>query len=153
ISTTTVNLSVKLKDEKQANSIVDVPFMVKYLKVFPPIGNDLSIDSNSNPVLIDPKTQTLTFNISNLEPGAIYKVTEIVPYDETTKENHKIQDFNHDEQLLKYLKNVDDLPFKANGRVEVVANKTQSILLRLMCLLVWSQLDLTLLDMIIMKVS
>ncbi|WP_341491244.1 hypothetical protein [Mesomycoplasma ovipneumoniae] len=116
ISTTTVNLSVKLKDEKQANSIVDVPFMVKYLKVFPPIGNDLSIDSNSNPVLIDPKTQTLTFNISNLEPGAIYKVTEIVPYDETTKENHKIQDFNHDEQLLKYLKNVDDLPFKANGR-------------------------------------
>ncbi|WNM16203.1 hypothetical protein [Mesomycoplasma ovipneumoniae] len=116
ISTTTVNLSVKLKDEKQANSIVDVPFMVKYLKVFPPIGNDLSIDSNSNPVLIDPKTQTLTFNISNLEPGAIYKVTEIVPYDETTKENHKIQDFNHDEQLLKYLKNVDDLPVKANGR-------------------------------------
>ncbi|MDW2933014.1 DUF1410 domain-containing protein, partial [Mesomycoplasma ovipneumoniae] len=116
ISTTTVNLSVKLKDEKQANSIADVPFMVKYLKVFPPIGNDLSIDSNSNPVLIDPKTQTLTFNISNLEPGAIYKVTEIVPYDETTKENHKIQDFSHDEQLLKYLKNVDNLPVKANGR-------------------------------------
>ncbi|MHA0305485.1 hypothetical protein ACXYXB_03415, partial [Mesomycoplasma ovipneumoniae] len=116
ISTTTVNLSVKLKDEKQANSIADVPFMVKYLKVFPPIGNDLSIESNSNPVLIDPKTQTLTFNISNLEPGAIYKVTEIVPYDETTKENHKIQDFSHDEQLLKYLKNVDNLLVKANGR-------------------------------------
>ncbi|MDW2912409.1 DUF1410 domain-containing protein, partial [Mesomycoplasma ovipneumoniae] len=115
ISTTTVNLSVKLKDEKQANSIADVPFMVKYLKVFPPIGNDLSIESNSNPVLIDPKTRTLTFNISNLEPGAIYKVTEIVPYDETTKENHKIQDFSHDEQLLKYLKNVDNLPVKANG--------------------------------------
>ncbi|MDW2923599.1 DUF1410 domain-containing protein, partial [Mesomycoplasma ovipneumoniae] len=116
ISTTTVNLSVKLKDEKQANSIADVPFMVKYLKVFPPIGNDLSIESNSNPVLIDTKTQTLTFNISNLEPGAIYKVTEIVPYDETTKENHKIQNFNHDEQLLKYLKNVDNLPVKDNGR-------------------------------------
>ncbi|WP_337896832.1 DUF1410 domain-containing protein, partial [Mesomycoplasma ovipneumoniae] len=116
ISTTTVNLSVKLKDKKQANSIADVPFIVSYIKVFPPIGKDLSIESNSNPVLIHPKTQTLTFNISNLEPGAIYKVTEIIPYDETTKENHKIQDFNHDEQLLKYLKNVDDLPVKANTR-------------------------------------
>ncbi|MDW2918161.1 hypothetical protein R7V44_03745, partial [Mesomycoplasma ovipneumoniae] len=115
ISTTTVNLSVKLKDEKQANSIADVPFMVKYLKVFPPIGNDLSIESNSNPVLIDPKTRTLTFNISNLEPGAIYKVTEIVPYDETTKENHKIQDFSHDEQLLKYLKDVEGLPVKQHS--------------------------------------
>ncbi|MHA0313798.1 hypothetical protein ACXYVM_03825, partial [Mesomycoplasma ovipneumoniae] len=70
ISTTTVNLSVKLKDEKQANSIADVPFIVSYKKVFPPIGNDLTIDSNSNPVLINPKTQTLTFNIANLEPGA-----------------------------------------------------------------------------------
>ncbi|MHA0313796.1 hypothetical protein ACXYVM_03815, partial [Mesomycoplasma ovipneumoniae] len=70
ISTTTVNLSVKLKNPKQADSIADVPFIVNYIKVFPPIGSGLSIDSNSNPVLIDPKTQTLTFNIANLEPGA-----------------------------------------------------------------------------------
>ncbi|MDO6856762.1 DUF1410 domain-containing protein [Mesomycoplasma ovipneumoniae] len=115
ISTTTVNLSVKLKNQKQADSIADVPFIVSYKKVFPPIGNDLSIDSNSNPVLIDTKTQTLTFNISNLEPGAIYKVTEIIPYDVAIKENHKIENFNHDKQLLEFLKDVDGLPIKNNG--------------------------------------
>ncbi|WP_044283878.1 hypothetical protein, partial [Mesomycoplasma ovipneumoniae] len=115
ISTTTVNLSVKLKDQKQADSIADVPFIVSYIKVFPPIGNGLSIESNSNPVLIDPKTQTLTFNIANLEPGAIYKVTEIIPYDAAIKENHKIENFNHDKQLLEFLKDVDGLPIKNNG--------------------------------------
>ncbi|MDO6826191.1 hypothetical protein Q4516_02630, partial [Mesomycoplasma ovipneumoniae] len=115
ISTTTVNLSVKLKDQKQADSIADVLFIVSYKKVFPPIGNDLTIDSNSNPVLIDPKTQTLTFNISNLEPGAIYKVTEIIPYDQTIKDSHKIENFEHSEQLLKYLKDVEGLPVKNNG--------------------------------------
>ncbi|MDW2907326.1 DUF1410 domain-containing protein [Mesomycoplasma ovipneumoniae] len=116
ISTTTVNLSVKLKNEKQANSIADVPFIVKYKKVFPPIGNDLSIDSHSNPVLIDTKTQILTFNISNLEPGSIYQVTEIVPYDEKITENHKIQDLNNNDELLKYLKKVDGLPVKEHSR-------------------------------------
>ncbi|WP_341515653.1 hypothetical protein [Mesomycoplasma ovipneumoniae] len=115
ISTTIVNLSVKLKDKKQADSIADVPFIVSYIKVFPPIGNDLLIESNSNPVLIDTKTQTLTFNISNLEPGAIYKVTEIIPYDAAIKENHKIENFNHDKQLLEFLKDVDGLPIKNNG--------------------------------------
>ncbi|MDO6829976.1 DUF1410 domain-containing protein [Mesomycoplasma ovipneumoniae] len=116
ISTTTVNLSVKLKTKKQADSIADVPFIVKYKKVFPPIGNDLSIDSHSNPVLIDTKTQTLTFNISNLEPGSIYQVTEIVPYDEKITENHKIQDLNNNDELLKYLKEVDGLPVKQHSR-------------------------------------
>ncbi|MCN0157953.1 DUF1410 domain-containing protein [Mesomycoplasma ovipneumoniae] len=116
ISTTTVNLSVKLKNEKQADSIADVPFIVKYKKVFPPIGNDLSIDSHSNPVLIDTKTQVLTFNISNLEPGSIYQVTEIVPYDEKITENHKIQDLNNNDELLKYLKEVDGLPVKQHSR-------------------------------------
>ncbi|WP_341491254.1 DUF1410 domain-containing protein [Mesomycoplasma ovipneumoniae] len=116
ISTTTVNLSVKLKNQKQADSIADVPFIVKYKKVFPPIGNDLSIDSHSNPVLIDTKTQTLTFNISNLEPGSIYQVTEIVPYDEKITEDHKIQDLNNNDELLKYLKEVDGLPVKQHSR-------------------------------------
>ncbi|MDW2911724.1 hypothetical protein R7W79_03580, partial [Mesomycoplasma ovipneumoniae] len=116
ISTTTVNLSVKLKNQKQADSIADVPFIVSYKKVFPPIGNDLTIDSNSNPVLIDPKTQTLTFNISNLEPGAIYKVTEIIPYDAKVKDSHRIENFNHDKQLLKYLKDVEDLPVKSASK-------------------------------------
>ncbi|MDW2915881.1 hypothetical protein R7Z46_03030, partial [Mesomycoplasma ovipneumoniae] len=108
--------SVKLKNRKQANSIADVPFIVKYKKVFPPIGNDLSIDSHSNPVLIDTKTQILTFNISNLEPGSIYQVTEIVPYDEKITENHKIQDLNNNDELLKYLKKVDGLPVKEHSR-------------------------------------
>ncbi|WP_341492463.1 hypothetical protein [Mesomycoplasma ovipneumoniae] len=116
ISTTTVNLSVKLKNQKQADSIADVPFIVNYRKVFPPIGNDLTIDSNSNPVLIDTKTRTLTFNIANLEPGAIYKVTEIIPYDAMVKESHKIENLQHDEQLLKYLKNVDGLPVKSASK-------------------------------------
>ncbi|MDW2926321.1 DUF1410 domain-containing protein [Mesomycoplasma ovipneumoniae] len=116
ISTTTVNLSVKLKNQKQADSIADVPFIVSYKKVFPPIGSDLTIESNSNPVLIDPKTQILTFNIANLEPGAIYKVTEIIPYDSAIKESHKIENLQHDEQLLKYLKNVDGLPVKSASK-------------------------------------
>ncbi|MFU0909565.1 DUF1410 domain-containing protein [Mesomycoplasma ovipneumoniae] len=116
ISTTTVNLSVKLKNQKQADSIADVPFIVSYKKVFPPIGNDLSIESNSNPVLIDPKTQTLTFNIANLEPGAIYQVTEIIPYDSAIKESHKIENLQHDEQLLKYLKDVEGLPVKSASK-------------------------------------
>ncbi|MDW2910262.1 hypothetical protein R7W80_03655, partial [Mesomycoplasma ovipneumoniae] len=116
ISTTTVNLSVKLKNQKQADSIADVPFIVSYKKVFPPIGNDLTIDSNSNPVLIDPKTQTLTFNISNLEPGAIYKVTEIIPYDAKVKESHKIESLSYKgDELLKYLKDVAGLAVKNNN--------------------------------------
>ncbi|WP_341491823.1 DUF1410 domain-containing protein [Mesomycoplasma ovipneumoniae] len=116
ISTTTVNLSVKLKNQKQADSIADVPFIVSYIKVFPPIGNDLSIESNSNPVLIDTKTQTLTFNISNLEPGAIYKVTQIIPYDAKVKESHKIESLSYNgDELLKYLKDVDGLAVKSNN--------------------------------------
>ncbi|MDW2919593.1 hypothetical protein R7X12_03715, partial [Mesomycoplasma ovipneumoniae] len=116
ISTTTVNLSVKLKNQKQADSIADVPFIVSYKKVFPPIGNDLTIDSNSNPVLINPDTQTLTFNISNLEPGAIYKVTEIIPYDAKVKESHKIESLSYKgDELLKYLKDVAGLAVKNNN--------------------------------------
>ncbi|MDW2933703.1 hypothetical protein R7X53_03395, partial [Mesomycoplasma ovipneumoniae] len=122
ISTTTVNLSVKLKDQKQANSIADVPFSVLYKKVFPKFeSDDLGIEEkSSNPVLINPQTQTLTFNISNLEPGAIYEVTQIAPSDFVNKsEHHKIQDFNHNEQLLKYLKEVQGLPLKnASGQLQ-----------------------------------
>ncbi|WP_337899056.1 hypothetical protein [Mesomycoplasma ovipneumoniae] len=118
ISTTTVNLSVKLKNQKQADSIADVPFMVLYKKVFPPIGNGLTIDSNSNPVLINPKTQTLTFNISNLEPGAIYEVTQIGPTDQVGKEDdHKIESLSYNgDQLLQYLKEVQGLPVKQYSR-------------------------------------
>ncbi|WP_337902447.1 DUF1410 domain-containing protein [Mesomycoplasma ovipneumoniae] len=119
ISTTTVNLSVKLKNRKQADSIADVPFSVLYKKVFPIYqGENIGIHQiSSNPVLINPDTQTLTFNISNLEPGAIYEVTQIGPADQVNKkDDHKIQDLNHDQQLLKYLKTVDGLPVKQQSR-------------------------------------
>ncbi|WP_337896006.1 DUF1410 domain-containing protein [Mesomycoplasma ovipneumoniae] len=117
ISTTTVNLSVKLKDQKQANSIADVPFSVLYKKVFPRFeSDDFGIeDISSNPVLINTNTQTLTFNISNLEPGAIYEVTQIAPADFAKNNNHKIEDLSHNEELLKYLKTVDGLPIKNKG--------------------------------------
>ncbi|WP_069099680.1 hypothetical protein, partial [Mesomycoplasma ovipneumoniae] len=119
ISTTTVNLSVKLKNEKQANSIADVPFSVLYKKVFPIYqGENIGIDDiSSNPVLINPQTQTLTFNISNLEPGAIYEVTQIAPTDYVNKkDDHKIESLNYNgDQLLKYLKDVGGLPVKKGG--------------------------------------
>ncbi|WP_341489889.1 hypothetical protein [Mesomycoplasma ovipneumoniae] len=118
ISTTTVNLSVKLKNRKQADSIADVPFSVLYKKVFPNYeGEDFGIqDISSNPVLINPQTQTLTFNISNLEPGAIYEVTQIAPTDfNNKKDQHQIQGLSYTgDQLLKYLKDVGGLPVK-NG--------------------------------------
>ncbi|MHA0347516.1 DUF1410 domain-containing protein [Mesomycoplasma ovipneumoniae] len=125
ISTTTVNLSVKLKDQKQADSIADVPFSVLYKKVFPRFeSDDFGIeDISSNPVLINTKTQTLTFNISNLEPGAIYEVTQIAPSDFSKNENHKIQDLSHNEELLKYLKTVDGLPVKNNSGSNSKQNK------------------------------
>ncbi|WP_341492326.1 DUF1410 domain-containing protein [Mesomycoplasma ovipneumoniae] len=117
ISTTTVNLSVKLKDQKQANSIADVPFSVLYKKVFPKFeSDDLGIENiSSNPVLINTNTQTLTFNISNLEPGAIYEVTQIAPADFAKNDNHKIEDLSHNGKLLKYLETVDGLPIKNKG--------------------------------------
>ncbi|MDF9627881.1 hypothetical protein Q4497_03015 [Mesomycoplasma ovipneumoniae] len=118
ISTTTVNLSVKLKNRKQADSIADVPFSVLYKKVFPIYqGENIGInDISSNPVLINPDTQTLTFNISNLEPGAIYEVTQIAPTDfNNKKDQHQIQGLSYTgNQLLKYLKDVGGLPVK-NG--------------------------------------
>ncbi|MDW2915995.1 hypothetical protein R7Z46_03615, partial [Mesomycoplasma ovipneumoniae] len=120
ISTTTVNLSVKLKNRKQANSIADVPFSVLYKKVFPIYqGENIGIDEiSSNPVLIDPQTQTLTFNISNLEPGAIYEVTQIAPTDYVNKkDDHKIESLNYNgDQLLQYLKTVQGLPVKQYSR-------------------------------------
>ncbi|MDW2892666.1 DUF1410 domain-containing protein [Mesomycoplasma ovipneumoniae] len=114
ISTTTVNLSVKLKNQKQADSIADVPFSVLYKKVFPRYeGEKIGIeDISSNPVLINTQTQTLTFNIPNLEPGAIYEVTQIGPVDIQKQEDHKIQSYSHDVKLLEYLKTVDGLPVK-----------------------------------------
>ncbi|WP_069097649.1 DUF1410 domain-containing protein, partial [Mesomycoplasma ovipneumoniae] len=114
ISTTTVNLSVKLKNQKQADSIADVPFSVLYKKVFPRYeGEKIGIeDISSNPVLINTQTQTLTFNIPNLEPGAIYEVTQIGPVDIAKQDNHKIQSYSHDVKLLEYLKTVDGLPVK-----------------------------------------
>ncbi|MDW2931467.1 DUF1410 domain-containing protein [Mesomycoplasma ovipneumoniae] len=120
ISTTTVNLSVKLKNQKQADSIADVPFSVLYKKVFPRYeGEDLGIDNlSSNPVLINTNTQTLTFNISNLEPGAIYEVTQIAPTDFNNKQDdHKIESLSYNgDQLLEYLKTVDGLPVKQHSR-------------------------------------
>ncbi|WP_341488149.1 hypothetical protein [Mesomycoplasma ovipneumoniae] len=120
ISTTTVNLSVKLKNEKQADSIADVPFSVLYKKVFPNYeGEDFGIqDISSNPVLINPQTQTLTFNISNLEPGAIYEVTQIAPTDFVHKQDdHRIESLSYNgDQLLEYLKTVDGLPVKQYSR-------------------------------------
>ncbi|MEG3825626.1 DUF1410 domain-containing protein, partial [Mesomycoplasma ovipneumoniae] len=120
ISTTTVNLSVKLKDEKQANSIADVPFSVLYKKVFPIYqGENIGIDEiSSNPVLINPDTQTLTFNISNLEPGAIYEVIQIGPTDQVNKkDDHKIESLSYTgNQLLQYLKEVQGLPVKQHSR-------------------------------------
>ncbi len=114
ISTTTVNLSVKLKNQKQADSIADVPFSVLYKKVFPIYqGENIGInDISSNPVLINPNTQTLTFNISNLEPGAIYEVTQIAPTDHNNKkDDHKIESLSYNgDQLLQYLKTVQGLP-------------------------------------------
>ncbi|WP_341500898.1 DUF1410 domain-containing protein [Mesomycoplasma ovipneumoniae] len=114
ISTTTVNLSVKLKNQKQVDSIADVPFSVLYKKVFPRYeGEKIGIeDISSNPVLINTQTQTLTFNIPNLEPGAIYEVTQIGPVDIQKQDNHKIQSYSHDVKLLEYLKTVDGLPVK-----------------------------------------
>ncbi|MDW2922930.1 hypothetical protein R7X40_02415 [Mesomycoplasma ovipneumoniae] len=116
ISTTTVNLSVKLKNQKQADSIADVPFSVLYKKVFPNYeGENFGIqDISSNPVLINPQTQTLTFNISNLEPGAIYEVTQIAPTDQVNKrDDHKIESLSYTgDQLLQYLKTVQGLPVK-----------------------------------------
>ncbi|WP_341492315.1 DUF1410 domain-containing protein [Mesomycoplasma ovipneumoniae] len=121
ISTTTVNLSVKLKNEKQANSIADVPFSVLYKKVFPVYESDANLgiqDISSNPVLINPDTQTLTFNISNLEPGAIYEVTQIGPTDQVgKKDDHKIESLSYNgDQLLQYLKEVQGLPVKQYSR-------------------------------------
>ncbi|MDW2917402.1 hypothetical protein R7U64_03495, partial [Mesomycoplasma ovipneumoniae] len=74
-------------------------------------------DISSNPVLINPQTQTLTFNISNLEPGAIYEVTQIGPTDQVKKkEDHKIESLSYTgEQLLKYLKDVEGLPVKQHS--------------------------------------
>ncbi|MDW2919475.1 hypothetical protein R7X12_03115, partial [Mesomycoplasma ovipneumoniae] len=119
ISTTTVNLSVKLKNQKQADSIADVPFSLLYKKVFPRYeGEDLGIhDISSNPVLINPQTQTLTFNISNLEPGAIYEVTQIGPTDQVNKrDDHKIESLSYTgDQLLQYLKEVQGLPVKRHS--------------------------------------
>ncbi|MDW2923855.1 hypothetical protein R7Z81_03635, partial [Mesomycoplasma ovipneumoniae] len=120
ISTTTVNLSVKLKNQKQADSIADVPFSVLYKKVFPIYqGENIGIDEiSSNPVLINPQTQTLTFNISNLEPGAIYEVTQIGPTDQVNKkDDHKIESLNYNgDQLLQYLKTVQGLPVNQHSR-------------------------------------
>ncbi|MDW2921602.1 hypothetical protein R7X17_02905, partial [Mesomycoplasma ovipneumoniae] len=119
ISTTTVNLSVKLKTKKQADSIADVPFSLLYKKVFPRYeGEDLGIhDISSNPVLINPDTKTLTFNISNLEPGAIYEVTQIGPTDQVNKrDDHKIESLSYTgDQLLQYLKTVQGLPVKQHS--------------------------------------
>ncbi|MDW2891943.1 DUF1410 domain-containing protein [Mesomycoplasma ovipneumoniae] len=126
ISTTTVNLSVKLKNQKQADSIADVPFLLLYRKVFPRFETEnIGIENiSSNPVLINTKTQTLTFNIPNLEPGAIYEVTQIAPSDIKKQEDHKIQSFSHDTQLLKYLKTVDGLPVK---NASIVGGKQSKI--------------------------
>ncbi|MDW2892893.1 DUF1410 domain-containing protein [Mesomycoplasma ovipneumoniae] len=115
ISTSAVNISIKLKDDKQANSVADIPFILKYKKIFPTYEADV-LESTTNPVLINVPEQKFTFNVLNLEPGAIYEVKEIVPFYENKhlKENHNIVDLKPDEELLKYLKDVESLPIKSN---------------------------------------
>ncbi|MCP9306778.1 DUF1410 domain-containing protein [Mesomycoplasma ovipneumoniae] len=121
ISTSAVNISIKLKDDKQANSVADVPFVLRYKKIFPTYEADV-IDSTTNPVLINVQEQKFTFNVLNLEPGAIYEVKEIVPFyeDKHLKENHNIVDLKPSEQLLKYLKDVESLPIKSNANPEKI---------------------------------
>ncbi|MDW2871252.1 hypothetical protein R7V45_03865, partial [Mesomycoplasma ovipneumoniae] len=115
VSTSAVNISIKLKDDKQANSVADIPFILKYKKIFPTYEADV-LESTTNPVLINVPEQKFTFNVLNLEPGAIYEVKEIVPFYENKhlKENHNIVDLKPDEELLKYLKDVESLPIKSN---------------------------------------
>ncbi|MBG0730702.1 hypothetical protein [Mycoplasma sp. 'Moose RK'] len=114
LSTSSVNIEIELKDEKQASSIADVPFVLKYKKIFPTVFAE-SIENTSLPVLINTKTKKLTFNISNLDPGAIYEVTSAEPLDSAVKENHKISGLKPTEELLKFLKDVEGLPINKSS--------------------------------------
>ncbi|MDW2891201.1 DUF1410 domain-containing protein [Mesomycoplasma ovipneumoniae] len=117
ISTSAVNISIKLKDDKQANSVADVPFVLRYKKIFPTYEADV-LESTTNPVLINVPEQKFTFNVLNLEPGAIYEVQGVEPFykDKHKKEDHNIVDLKPSEQLLKYLKDVESLPIKSNNQ-------------------------------------
>ncbi|WP_341491644.1 DUF1410 domain-containing protein [Mesomycoplasma ovipneumoniae] len=114
ISTSAVNISIKLKDDKQAKSVADVPFILRYKKIFPTYEAE-TIESTTNPVLINVPEQKFTFNVLNLEPGAIYEVQGVEPFykEKHKKENHNIVDLKPSEQLLKYLKDVESLPIKS----------------------------------------
>ncbi len=114
ISTSAVNISIKLKDDKQANSVADVPFVLKYKKIFPTYEAEI-IESTTNPVLINVPEQKFTFNVLNLEPGAIYEVQGVEPFykDKHKKEDHNIVDLKPSEQLLKYLKDIESLPIRS----------------------------------------
>ncbi|WP_143825322.1 hypothetical protein [Mesomycoplasma ovipneumoniae] len=114
ISTSAVNISIKLKDDKQANSVADVPFVLRYKKIFPTYEADV-LESTTNPVLINVPEQKFTFNVLNLEPGAIYEVQGVEPFykDKHPKDNHNIVDLKPHEKLLKYLKDVESLPIKS----------------------------------------
>ncbi|XBE77844.1 DUF1410 domain-containing protein [Mesomycoplasma ovipneumoniae] len=114
ISTSAVNISIKLKDDKQANSVADVPFVLKYKKIFPTYEAEV-IESTTNPVLINVPEQKFTFNVLNLEPGAIYEVQGVEPFykDKHKKEDHNIVDLKPSEQLLKYLKDIESLPIRS----------------------------------------
>ncbi|MBG0730793.1 hypothetical protein [Mycoplasma sp. 'Moose RK'] len=114
LSTSSVNIEIELKDEKQTSSIADVPFVLKYKKIFPTVFAE-SIENTSLPVLINTKTKKLTFNISNLDPGAIYEVTSAEPLDGAVKDNHKISGLKPTEELLKFLKDVEGLPIKKSS--------------------------------------
>ncbi|WP_081311030.1 DUF1410 domain-containing protein, partial [Mesomycoplasma ovipneumoniae] len=117
ISISAVNISIKLKDDKQANSVADVPFILKYKKIFPAYEAEV-IESTTNPVLINVPEQKFTFNVLNLEPGAIYEVQGLEPFykEKHLKENHNIVDLKPSEELLKYLKDVESLPIKSKGQ-------------------------------------
>ncbi|WP_341500913.1 DUF1410 domain-containing protein [Mesomycoplasma ovipneumoniae] len=117
ISTSAVNISIKLKDDKQANSVADAPFVLRYKKIFPTYEADV-LESTTNPVLINVPEQKFTFNVLNLEPGAIYEVQGVEPFykDKHKKEDHNIVDLKPSEQLLKYLKDVESLPIKSNNQ-------------------------------------
>lgn len=109
VSPTQVIIEVTMGDQ-DAKSLQGIPMILKYKKVGPKYNlayNEQELESE--PVGVNLSDSKLTFALSNLESGSIYKIVKILPKNRKDIPNHQLDEQSELKLEQTMLKNIKDI--------------------------------------------
>lgn len=95
---------------QDAKSLQGIPMILKYKKVGPKYNlayNEQELESE--PVGVNLSDSKLTFALSNLESGSIYKIVKILPKNRKDIPNHQLDEQTELKLEATLLKNIKDI--------------------------------------------